>query len=254
MCVVNISVKPESDQLAEPYTQSERLELYLYSLRYQVNTPMFGLEAGCFPSEFPPNPYFEAACMSIDRNLASNVGKWDQWYESLSTTPCAFRYSDTVTYEMGNRFLADCRVVEDWGTGAGGFKRFRPDAIGVDGSNTLHAEKKYVDLVTYTTSCDGIFIRHVLEHNYDWAIVLRNALRSARRKLCIVLFTPLTDLVSKEIAHNKTHGVDVPDLSLGWQELEGILREFNLKLIKVVTIESSTVYGLECVIYIEKKD
>lgn len=227
------------DQLSFPYLAS--------TLKFSGGFKMGVFEAGMFSNE-----YIKHCDINNDADAGSNVGKWDQWYENLSSTPGAFKYSDTVTYELGSTFLRDCRIVEDWGTGAGGFKRFRPDAIGVDGSNTPHAEKKYVDLVKYTSECDGIFMRHVLEHNYQWAAVLRNALRSATRKLCIVLFTPIVETASKEIAHNKIHGVDVPDISLGREELGSVLKEFGLKEVKIGQIESATGYGLEYILYIEK--
>src|SRR5262249_5738702 len=37
---------------------------------------------------------------------------------------------------------------------------------------------------------DCIFMRHVLEHNADWRIVLGNALASFRRRMVLVVFTP----------------------------------------------------------------
>ncbi|GFO68531.1 hypothetical protein GMLC_21100 [Geomonas limicola] len=230
-----------------------------YSIQDQLSLPYLvstleraGLKVGCFPEGIFTCRYLSHCEVPAAPEQASNVGKWDTWYQGLSQAPGAFRYSDTVTYEMGRDFLADCRVVEDWGTGAGGFKRFRPDAIGVDGSNTPHAEKKYVDLVNYTSPCEGIFMRHVLEHNYQWQAILRNALGSATKKLCIVLFTPLADTSSREIAHNRAHGVDVPDLSLGREELEGILREFQPHSVEMVRIDSETGYGQEYLLYIQK--
>jgi hypothetical protein len=231
-----------------------------YSIQDQLSLPYLvkslrsngDLRIGEFAEGIFTNKYIRHCDLENKAAADSNVGKWDQWYEGLSATPGAFKYSDTITYELGCDFLSDCAVVEDWGTGAGGFKRFRPDAIGVDGSNTPHAEKKYIDLVNYVSPCDGIFMRHVLEHNYEWAAVLRNALRSATKKLCIVLFTPLSETGSQEIAHNKIHGVDVPDMSLGRDELGSVLKEFPLKEVKMGQIESATGYGLEYILYIEK--
>jgi hypothetical protein len=146
----------------------------------------------------------------------SNLGKWDDWYKNLSpATPSAFRYADTVTYLIAAAFTADMEEVEDWGCGAGGFKRFcRGRYIGIDGSKTPFADK-IVDLCAYTSSVDGIVIRHVLEHNYNWTEILKNAMKSFRRKLCVVLFTPFAPPEgTTEITHNREHGVDVPDLAL----------------------------------------
>lgn len=236
-----------------------------YSIQDQLSFPYLAASLGAgrsfrlgtFSEQIFDNSYI-SFCIAGDPGVDlkepadSNVGKWDDWYRDLSPAPGAFKYSDTVTYELGSSFLSDCAVVEDWGTGAGGFKRFRPDAIGVDGSNTPHAEKKYVDLVNYLSECDGVFMRHVLEHNYDWLPILRNALRSASRKLCLVLFTPLSETGTKEIAHNKIHGVDVPDLSLGKDELHRVFSEFDLKHVRMEEIRSATGYGVEYLIYIER--
>jgi hypothetical protein len=231
-----------------------------YSIQDQLSFPYLadrltsskGLKVAEFSDGIFSNRYIRFSDRATG-GADSNVGKWDNWYSDISSTPSAFRYSDTVTYEMGCDFLSDCPVVEDWGTGAGGFKRFRPDAIGVDGSNTPHADKKYVDLVTYTSSCDAVFMRHVLEHNYNWTSVLRNALQSATKKVCVVVFTPFNEKGSKEIAHNKMHGVDVPDMSLGIDEFTSILDESKLKSIRMERVESATGYGVEHVVYIEKQ-
>lgn len=182
----------------------------------------------------------------------ANVGKWDEWYRHLSSAPGAFAYGDTVTYELGADFLGDCAYVEDWGCGAGGFRRYRPDAIGVDGSDTPFADKKYVDLSEYMSSCDGIFMRHVLEHNRDWKTILANAIRSASKKICVVLFTPLNDIGTTELARNGGSGIDVPDLSLGRDELDAIFAEHRLANVRIERCETATKYGAEHVVYIEK--
>lgn len=54
-----------------------------------------------------------------------NVGNWDAWYRDFASEKIgAFRYGDTVTSRMASAFMADVGEVEDWGCGAGGFKRF----------------------------------------------------------------------------------------------------------------------------------
>jgi hypothetical protein len=46
-------------------------------------------------------------------------------------------------------------------------------------------------LRTYFSSRpDEIFIRHILERNGEWPLVLTNALASFRRRMALVLFTP----------------------------------------------------------------
>jgi hypothetical protein len=181
----------------------------------------------------------------------SNVNKWNELYKELSTDPSSFKYGDTLTYELGANFLKDCNTIEDWGTGAGGFKRYVPLAIGVDGSNTPHAEKKFVDLTTYTTICDGIFMRHVLEHNYEWESILKNVISSASKKVCIILWVPFAENTI-EIYHSKDQGVDVPDLSLSKSRFEEIVNSFNPKNVVYEKYYTETQYGQEIVVYIEK--
>jgi hypothetical protein len=50
----------------------------------------------------------------------------------------------------------------------------------------------------------------VLEHNYKRKSILTAALRSFRKKLCLILFAPFS--LTYEIGHNSVHGIDVPDL------------------------------------------
>ncbi len=115
--------------------------------------------------------------------------KWNGWYENLKLTDCgSFKYGDTSTYEMGYNFLESCDKIEDWGCGAGGFKRFFKNLnkyVGVDGSKTPFADIK-TDLLIYNSNVDGIFMRHVLEHNYEWKKILENALKSFTQRMCLV--------------------------------------------------------------------
>jgi hypothetical protein len=182
------------------------------------------------------------------------MDKWNGWYLNLSKdTLSSFVYGDTITYEKGYEFLKSCSIIEDWGCGTGGFKRFvlnTPNKyLGVDDSNTPMADIK-ADLVEYRSNVDGIFMRHVLEHNYQWKKVLENAIQSFNNKMCLVLFTPFSD-TTVEIAHNLKHGVDVPDLSLSKSELIDIFNSYNLKY-DIDTFNTSTGYNVEYVIYLSK--
>jgi hypothetical protein len=185
----------------------------------------------------------------------SNLGKWDSVYRDLPQEPGAFIYGDTCSYEMGAEQLKDCETVEDWGTGAGGFKRFRPDAIGVDGSHTIHADV-VADLATHKTEVDGVFMRHVLEHNFEWKPILINAMKSARKVMVLVLFTPLSEgkTVKMEGAaeENISFGVDVPTLSLSKEELFATISAWCFSF-TVDRIASGTRYGEETVIVIQRQ-
>lgn len=119
--------------------------------------------------------------------VAQNTGKWDPIYRDLTKE---HPWGDETTYRLAAEFLEDVDVVEDWGCGGGGFRRFcETKYIGIDGSDTPFADK-VVDLCNYTSSVDGILLRHVLEHNVEWEKILKNAVNSFKKKLCIILFTP----------------------------------------------------------------
>lgn len=146
----------------------------------------------------------------------SNLGRWDGWHRD-TTTPAP--YGDVRSYQVGAAFLSDCALVEDWGCGMGWMRQYvQGDYRGIDGSIS-HFSDATVDLCTYSSDVDGVFMRHVLEHNYDWRSILGNALASARRRCVIILFTPLAD-AETQIGWNENIGV--PDLSLPWPELERI--------------------------------
>jgi hypothetical protein len=179
------------------------------------------------------------------------LGKWDAWYANLTKKDeGAFRYGDTETYALAAGFLHDVDVVEDWGCGLAGFRRFYHGTyLGVDGSHTPCADV-IADLVTYTSYVAGIVMRHVLEHNYEWERVLDNAVQSFRDKLCVILFTPLQVGPTIEIAHNRDHGVDVPDLAFNREQLEKHL--VGLKYHHTV-LKTNTGYGEETIYYIERE-
>ncbi|MEX0909994.1 MAG: hypothetical protein WDZ75_01735 [Candidatus Paceibacterota bacterium] len=174
------------------------------------------------------------------------IGKWAQWYKGI-TKMSSFRYGNTKTYKLAEGFLKGLSV-EDWGCGTGGFKRLHHGPYrGIDGTETPFTDV-VADLREYQSKTEGIIMRHVLEHNYDWERVLVNALNSFTKRFCLILFTPFTE-ETKEIAHNLKHGVDVPDLSFQKAELEWFLKgmEFEME-----THQTKTAYGVEHIYYIEK--
>jgi hypothetical protein len=174
------------------------------------------------------------------------MNHWNESYKSLQTPA---PYGDTITYRLGARWLKDCEIVEDWGCGAGWFKQFcTPIYIGLDGSDTKFANKK-VDLKTYRSTSDGIFMRHVLEHNYEWRTILENALDSFQTRMCLILFTPLVP-VTRTITTNPGYG-NVPDISFALSELEGIFRSHGISFTHE-TFKTETQYGTETIIYLEK--
>ena len=170
----------------------------------------------------------------------SNLGRWDPWYAGV-TSPAP--YGDVRSYQVGAAFLSDCALVEDWGCGLGWMRQYvRGDYRGIDGSGPF--ADPVVDLCRYRSDVDGVFLRHVLEHNREWRSILTNALASARRRCVIVLFTPLA-AEETEMAWNADIGV--PDLALPRQEFEAALSEYSWT---ALTKASHTQYGGETMVLI----
>lgn len=172
----------------------------------------------------------------------SNVGRWNARYAGLTEVE---PYGDTATYEIGARFLADCALVEDWGCGKGWLRRHvEPERYrGVDGSETPFADV-VADLRTYRSEVDGVFLRHVLEHDPGWRDILANAVASARQRLVVILFTPLGE-VEEELA--RCGEVGVPDLSLPRAE---VLAAFGSRPWREVTLPTGSHYGHETVLLV----
>lgn len=182
----------------------------------------------------------------------SNVGKWDEFYKDVTEPD---HYIDTATYLMGAEFLKKCETVEDWGCGKGWFAKTAQGSafkvIGVDGSQTPFADK-IEDLETYTTKVDGIFMRHVAEHNYNWDKVISNLCQSFTKNAVIIFYTPMD--VNKEEATllNKSAGWDdVPELSLPTKLIEDIYEKFGVKYTSK-TIESAAAYKEETLHFLSK--
>lgn len=176
------------------------------------------------------------------------LGKWDGWYKDVKKSG-SFRYGNTVTYQLAADFLADMAEIEDWGCGTGGFKRlYQGKYTGLDGSANPFVDK-VVDLRKYRSSVDGIMMRHVLEHNYDWEAVLAGAVSSFKKKFCLILFAPF-QVTTREIAHNKKHGVDVPDIAFRRLDIERFFEDLQWRLQD--NIKTKTGYGVEHVYYVEK--
>lgn len=170
----------------------------------------------------------------------TNVGRWAQWYHGLQEPE---PYGDTRSYYVAGAFLKDCEVVADWGCGKGFFKTVRPDCVGVDGTLTAFSDV-VADLTRYVHFTDGVLLRHVLEHNYDWPSILNNAISSAQYKLCIVLFTPMSDQ-THVITVNPD--IDVPDIGFRLEDITGPLGDSGAE-VKISHFASATQYGEETVV------
>lgn len=175
----------------------------------------------------------------------SMAGKWD--YSKVENPS---RYGeDNQTYVKGMEWLAGCKTIEDWGCGMGWARQFTPKGaqyVGVDGSACKFTDK-VEDLVKYRSTVDGIFMRHVIEHNLDWEPILHNFIASFSKKASLILFTPFREKTTPCLADGVRMIYDVlfakNDIL---QTFVGCsFREEHLPVTK-------TAYGEETVFYLSK--
>lgn len=183
----------------------------------------------------------------------TRMGLWDKAYSKTSTQRM---YDDPSTGKIAGGFLNNEGIltVEDWGCGFGGFEKYiskHQSYVGIDGSNSAFASK-IVDLEDYTSDADAIHVRHILEHNPNWLIILQNALNSFNKRMVLTLFTPYqneTTIIAKYPNFNKT-GVEMVDIGF---LRDDIVNEFSgIKWFSVENIKTDTQYGIEHVFFLEK--
>jgi hypothetical protein len=176
----------------------------------------------------------------------SNLGRWDRWYGLVDpSTPEP--YGDSPSYVLAAAFV-DGLDVADWGCGKGWLRRFVPPEryTGIDGSASPFADE-IADLAELHRPSPAIVLRHVLEHDYRWREILRNAASSAELRLVVVLFTPTAEQTT-EIAWNEDPGV--PDLSFA---LDDLLAELVSWEVEVLEAESpATQYGTETILLCQR--
>lgn len=171
----------------------------------------------------------------------SVIGKWAVWNASDEPAP----YGKSLdTYEAGAQWLADCALVEDWGCGRGFMTTLIPPERyrGVDGASPFAAV--VADLTSYRSDVDGVFLRHVLEHNDNWRAILDNAVSSARVRLFIAVFTPLAETTHR-ISYAPNPGC--PDISFALADLVGPISAAGFEC-DVEILTTDTQYGTETVL------
>ena len=142
----------------------------------------------------------------------TNLSKWHDFYTNASGP---IRFGNERSYRVAAEFLKDCATVQDWGCGTCWLRQYiHGEYLGIDGSGP-HVDE-WADLVEYTSEAEGICLRHVLEHNDDWRLILANALASMRKRLVIVLSVPLAD-EDIELSFNEYNSA--PHISLCQSEL-----------------------------------
>jgi hypothetical protein len=173
----------------------------------------------------------------------SSAGKWDRWYGLLGDKPEP--YGPSVTYQLGADWLAPCDLVEDWGCGKGWMRKLIPAGRyrGVDGSGTPFADI-VADLTAYRSTVPGVFMRHVIEHDHDWDLILDNAVASAQERLCVILFTPLAE-TTRQIAFAEDPGV--PDISFRLGDLTDRVDDAGFSW-SAETLDTPTQYKTETIL------
>lgn len=167
---------------------------------------------------------------------AAVAGHPQFWQDAYDRAAEPFPWGPDTTYERGFAFLRDCGTVQDWGCGTGYGRKFAAGRYtGVDGCGPF--ADVIADLRHYRSPSDGIFIRHVLEHNHEWPLILANAVASAGQRLVLILFTPLGD-ETKVIGRTG----EIPDISFRREDLTAFLSAFDVSEEHVVT---DTQYGGE---------
>ena len=69
--------------------------------------------------------------------------------------------------------------------------------------------------MSYRRIVPGILLRHVLEHNYKWPVILQNALEDFTVRMVIVLHIPLSRLADQYLNPAVFPGrVEVPNIQL----------------------------------------
>ncbi len=89
--------------------------------------------------------------------------------------------------------------------------------VGIDESSKY--ADKIADLGGDTSEIDCIFMRHLLEHNFDWRRTLTNAIASFKKRKVLVILIPL-DQTTRQIATSTIlTSVSVPDISFRKEDL-----------------------------------
>lgn len=162
-----------------------------------------------------------------------------------------FPYGDETSYRKGVEFLDGPWIIEDRGCGTAWARRFvkRGRYIGIDGSWSMHCDQ-VADLRTYRSSADAVLMRHILEHSYDWKLILENALASFQRKFALILFTPFSNR-TQVIQMSKVGGGDqqVPDLSF---RKEDLLETIGSLPYTEESLRTNTQYEVEHIFYISR--
>ena len=167
------------------------------------------------------------------------------WKEHYANAGC---YGAETTYQKAGEWLSGM-AVEDWGCGYCFARKYMQSYIGIDVGCPL--ADKNVDLKEYHSSIDGILIRHVLEHDYNWRMIIKNAVESFKKRLCVIFFIPPNNV--EDLLHSDEATIDCPVLSICKPDFEDILTTGGCTFTSDLLQTGSCPYGLEMIYYVEKQ-
>ena len=157
-----------------------------------------------------------------------------------------------TTFKRGAKYLSGVGRIEDWGCGTAYFKRFVPVGCywGIDHDPSADRDQA-ADLASYTSTTDGLFLRHVLEHELRWRSVLHNALASFRRRMVLVVYTPFVRATAEHHRVERPAGsTSFPEIHFCRGELVRELRGVSFRLEENIPTDSP--FGREHVFYLCK--
>jgi len=184
----------------------------------------------------------------------TNLGKWEFLYQESAPFP----FGSDLTYQIGAEFLAGCRTIEDWGCGTQWFRGVMSGinpgtrVTGLDGSAGYCDQ--VVDLCEYAPEelPDGLMIRHVLEHNFDWRMILNRAVKSFTHRMILILHTPTVEQETLLYEYPFPDGGSCPYLSLPQDELEQILASHGLSYHQETIPSPDSEFGHETIFWINR--
>jgi hypothetical protein len=207
---------------------------------------------------FTLEPHWRADYPAV---MAAARAQWRAWSDETiapgneygeRTHPRPRRAGCDTTFKRGAAYLSGIGLVEDWGCGSAYFQRFMPAGcyLGIDRDPTVAGVVK-VDLADHTSTPDGIFVRHVLEHDARWQIILHNALASFRRRMVLIVHTPF---VRATAVHHRGVAPADGDLSPEIHFSRGdLVREFRGVPFRLEeNIATDSPFGREHVFYLAK--
>lgn len=167
------------------------------------------------------------------------IDAWTPWgYATADSRPYLVN-GDDETYRLGAQWLEGLHV-SDWGCGLGWMRKYVPADLytGIDGTPSRYADI-VADLADFIHPTQGLFMRHVLEHDERWPAILDNALKSFGTRMFLVLYTPLVEETHVHLWEPTLH---VPEIHFA---LEDIMRPLHGLKVEIAVVGTETCFRIE---------